>query len=216
MATDDYGQSITIPALTDAPSIAAMSAAVQQVLQRAVLSFASASARNATLVSPVEGMTAWLQDSNTMTQYDGASWQPLQSGGTWTAYAPAWTANGSNPSISNGSIAGRYQLIGKTCTAVFEVVCGTTTTFGTGSWAISLPFAVASPGSTSANWCYLGSARGHNPSQWVAGTVAALQGTSVARIYSHEHAAEWSNSQPHVWTATTANHFQGQVTYEVV
>lgn len=215
MATDDYGQSITIPALTDPPNMATAAASMQLILQRGILSFASAAARNATLTSPVEGMAAWLQDTNTMTQYDGSAWQPVLGGGTWTAYTPSWTATTTNPSIGNGSIAGRYQLVGKTCIAKFEVVAGTTTNFGSGSWSFSLPFTVASPGGTSANWSYFGEGRGHNASQWVTGVCAALKGGTTARIYSHEHSAEWSSIQPQIWAANSANYLEGQVEFEI-
>lgn len=74
MATDDYGQGITIPGLTSSPDISVVMAAVQLVLKRSVLAFASASARTATLTSPVEGMTTWLQDVNRIEVYNGSSW----------------------------------------------------------------------------------------------------------------------------------------------
>lgn len=74
MATDDYGQSITIPDLTSPPDISVLVASLQQVLKRSVLSYSSASTRNATLTSPVEGMTTWLQDVNRIEVYNGSSW----------------------------------------------------------------------------------------------------------------------------------------------
>ncbi|WP_328313077.1 hypothetical protein OG432_24360 [Streptomyces sp. NBC_00442] len=73
--TDNYGQSISIPSLTDAPNIeAAVSSTINALTQRTILRFASASARNAAIGSPVEGMQCWLQDTNTMTYYDGTQW----------------------------------------------------------------------------------------------------------------------------------------------
>lgn len=41
--------------------------------------FADATARDAALASPAEGMHAFLKDSNTVTYYDGAAWQTLAS-----------------------------------------------------------------------------------------------------------------------------------------
>jgi hypothetical protein len=144
MATDDYGQSITIPALTDQPNIATVASALQLILKRAILSFTSASSRNATLTSPTEGMMAWLQDTNTMTQYDGTTWQTVLNGGTWTSYTPAWTASTTNPVLGNGTLVGRYSKVGKMVDFAIQLTAGSTTTFGSGQWSFSLPFTVAS------------------------------------------------------------------------
>ncbi|MEV6548017.1 hypothetical protein AB0M57_04815 [Streptomyces sp. NPDC051597] len=139
MATDSYGQSITLPALTDEPNIATVAAALSAVLARSVLSFASATARNATLTSPVEGMTAWLQDVNQLTQYNGSGWVTVPLGGTWTAYTPAWTAASTNPVLGNGTLQGRYMQVGTTVTFAIKITAGSTTTFGSGAWSLSLP-----------------------------------------------------------------------------
>ena len=58
----------------------------------------------------------------------------------WTAYTPVWTAASSNPVIGNGTIVGYYKLIGKTCFVRGNVAMGSTTTFGSGEWYISMPF----------------------------------------------------------------------------
>jgi len=59
--------------------------------------------------------------------------------GVWTAYTPTWTAATTNPSIGNGTLAGRYTQIGKTCVLVIGLTMGSTTTFGSGNWSFSLP-----------------------------------------------------------------------------
>ena len=61
MATgiDDYGQGIALPGLTDQPSIAAVIDALQLVLRRTTLTFASASARNAQLPAPGGSPRSW-------------------------------------------------------------------------------------------------------------------------------------------------------------
>jgi hypothetical protein len=58
----------------------------------------------------------------------------------WTSYVPVWTASSSNPVIGNGTIEGYYKLIGKTCFVRGNVVMGSTTTFGSGEWYVSMPF----------------------------------------------------------------------------
>jgi hypothetical protein len=59
---------------------------------------------------------------------------------SWTSYVPVWTASSSNPVINNGTIEGYYKLIGKTCFVRGNIVMGTTTTFGSGEWYVSMPF----------------------------------------------------------------------------
>lgn len=77
MATDSYGQSVTVPALTDAPNISTVGTSIDNLVSRSVLRFASASARAATLTAPVEGMTTWLADVDQLAVYDGSAWVAL-------------------------------------------------------------------------------------------------------------------------------------------
>jgi hypothetical protein len=60
--------------------------------------------------------------------------------GAWTAYTPAWTAASVNPVINNGTIEGYYKVIGKTCFVRGNIAMGSTTTFGSGEWYVSMPF----------------------------------------------------------------------------
>ena len=59
--------------------------------------------------------------------------------GKWQSYTPTWTAATTNPLIGNGTLTGRYIVIGKLCTYVLGLVMGSTTTYGSGDWAFSLP-----------------------------------------------------------------------------
>lgn len=108
MATDDYGQSITIPALTDTPNVATIGTSMNSMVGRTILRFASASSRNATITSPVEGMLAWLQDVNWLTLYDGTAWVVVSAGTqSWTTIGlvSGFAHNGN----SNGSA--QYRVI---------------------------------------------------------------------------------------------------------
>jgi hypothetical protein len=60
--------------------------------------------------------------------------------GAWISYTPVWTAASSNPSIGNGTIEGYYKIIGKTCFVRGNIAMGSTTTFGSGEWYVSMPF----------------------------------------------------------------------------
>ncbi|WP_435601441.1 hypothetical protein [Streptomyces sp. C10-9-1] len=139
MANDTYGQEIFLPALTDQPNIEVLASAVHAVLARSILRFASATERAATIPSPVEGMMAWLQDTNTLTEYNGSAWVTVLSGGAWSSYTPSWTAATTNPVLGNGTISGEYTRVGDTVTFAAYITAGSSTTFGSGGWSISLP-----------------------------------------------------------------------------
>lgn len=62
----------------------------------------------------------------------------LAIGQAWTSYTPTWTGS-TNPAIGNGTIAGAYLSAGKLTIARFKITMGSTTTYGTGGWIISLP-----------------------------------------------------------------------------
>jgi len=107
--TDDYGQGVNIAALTDAPDAGKLAKDIANALaQRGTMRFASASARGATLASPVEGMTTWLQDVNRLDVYDGSAWVAVSTGSSaWTTISleSGFTQNGN----SNGTL--QYRLL---------------------------------------------------------------------------------------------------------
>jgi hypothetical protein len=79
--TDDWGQGISLAALTDAPDLPrAIADLANGVIPRGVLTFASASARGATLVgaaAPHPGMVTFLTDVDRLDVYDGSKWQTV-------------------------------------------------------------------------------------------------------------------------------------------
>lgn len=46
-----------------------------QIMNQQIMVFADATARDAALTSPSEGMFAFLKDTDTLTYYDGTSWE---------------------------------------------------------------------------------------------------------------------------------------------
>lgn len=60
--------------------------------------------------------------------------------GIWQTYTPVWGSSGTQPALGNGTLTGRYSILGKTCFAFMELTIGSTTTFGTGDYTLSLPF----------------------------------------------------------------------------
>lgn len=64
----------------------------------------------------------------------------------WTNYTPTWTATTTDPVLGNGTLNGRYTKIGKTIIGDITLIMGSTTTYGSGAWALGLPFTAASAG----------------------------------------------------------------------
>lgn len=104
MATDDYGQGVSIASLTDAPDAGKLARDIANaIVQRAVMRFSSASSRGATLTAPLEGMLTWLQDINRLDLYDGSAWVAVSVGtSSWTniSLESGFTNNGN----SNGNL----------------------------------------------------------------------------------------------------------------
>jgi hypothetical protein len=55
------------------------------------------------------------------------------------AYTPAWTSTGTAPVLNNGTLTGMYFRLNKLIIARATWTAGSTTTFGTGGYRISLP-----------------------------------------------------------------------------
>lgn len=57
----------------------------------------------------------------------------------WIAYTPVWTASTTAPVLGNGSLTGAYMKIGRSVFFRWTLSAGTTTTYGTGNYSISVP-----------------------------------------------------------------------------
>lgn len=59
----------------------------------------------------------------------------------WTDYSGslAWTGAVTNPVIGNGTIAARYLQVGKFVLYTVSITMGSTTTYGSSTWFVSLP-----------------------------------------------------------------------------
>lgn len=64
--------------------------------------------------------------------------------GAWTSYTPSWTATTTNPVINNGTLVGYYTQIQKTLFFRTQITAGSTTTYGSGAYVLSLPATAAS------------------------------------------------------------------------
>lgn len=59
------------------------------------------------------------------------------------SYTPSWSASSTNPDIGNGSISGKFSLLGSQCDTYIRIASGSTTNFGSGTYTFGLPIAAA-------------------------------------------------------------------------
>ena len=57
----------------------------------------------------------------------------------WQSYTPTWTSTGTQPAIGNGSINGKYRRSGSNIELQVKITPGSTSTYGTGNYLISIP-----------------------------------------------------------------------------
>jgi hypothetical protein len=129
----------------------------------------------------------------------------------WTSFTPAWASSGTQPAIGNGSIVGRYMKVGRTCTFAFILTAGSTTTFGTGGYTWTLPFASAN---TTVH--YLGSARLVSAQVWL-GHVLISPNSSTCAVTTSSSATDTRGAAIAAGTpATLANgdNIRASVTYQ--
>ncbi len=131
----------------------------------------------------------------------------------WQSFAPLWSSTGTQPSIGNGTLTGRFYEQGKLVVATWFIQFGTTTTFGTGTWGFSYPSGRQPRQNTPNLLTYAGSAVG-NRGNWQAGTVTYNKSNDNFRIYSPGASTEWSPTQPATWVANNSDYIQFSVTYE--
>ena len=131
----------------------------------------------------------------------------------WTTFQPLWTSTGTQPSIGNGTLTGRYKQIGTTVHMVILCKFGSTTTFGTGTYGWSYPSGRRPAQNAPVELTYGGMARGHGTA-WYSGAAVYDLTNDNFRIFSHNGTQEWAPATPVTWTAAATNYINLFVTYE--
>jgi len=92
--------------------------------------------------APNEGMTIYETDTDRTLIYSGTAWLPVDFPGAWRSYSATLISGGSGTDwvIGNGTISANYARQGNNVAVQFQIVFGSTTTFGTKFLNISLPF----------------------------------------------------------------------------
>jgi hypothetical protein len=93
--------------------------------------------------SPGTSERIWRTDKLCYETWTGSAWVEdyvSTVGPAWKTYTPTWTSTGTAPSLGNGTAVGHYMKIGRTVHVAAEVILGSTSTVGTGTYRFSLPF----------------------------------------------------------------------------
>jgi len=105
------------------------------LMDQTVMSFAGTAARGSAIGTATEGMTTYLEDSNSYESYSGAAWLPVVSTGEWTSFTPSWAGL----TVGNGTYSrAAYTLIGKTAQVKIRFIFGSTSAV-TGAVTLTVP-----------------------------------------------------------------------------
>lgn len=103
----------------------------------------------------------------------------LAIGDAWTSYTPTWTGATTNPVLGNGTIVGKYLSAGKLTAFRITLTMGSTTTYGTGQWRLTLPVAPSS-----ARWNFLAEVFDTSTASRLAGTAVYEAANSALALWS--------------------------------
>lgn len=103
--------------------------------------------------------------------------------GEWTTYTPTWTASATNPTLGNGTLYGAYSQINGMVFGYIRLGIGSTTTFGSGTWQLTLPVTGARPANFALNgWAaYLD-----------ASTATWYNGTTTYTLFDTQCSMRWN------------------------
>lgn len=131
---------------------------------------------------------------------------------TWQAFSPTWTAASVAPAIGNGSLTGRFIQFGAgtgtLIIAAYYLNPGSTTTFGTGEWAFTLPAACVATRQlfAGAAWAF------DSGTAWFNGIVEVASTTTV-KISDYNNIFRWGAASPITWV--DADSAGWSISYEV-
>lgn len=127
-------------------------------------------------------------------------------------YTPSWTTSGTQPAIGDGTIYGRYVYLGNMVHVFVQITMGSTTTYGTGQWRISLP--TAGDGRL---WNFQGIAYDLSAVAWetVVGLYPATGTNMQVKTLTSVGAAmaDLSSTVPFIWASGDMLQLQGQYGY---
>jgi hypothetical protein len=96
------------------------------LMDQTVMSFAGTASRGSAIGTATEGMTTYLEDSDRYESWSGAAWRQVVSTGAWVSYTPTLT----NITTGNGTLVGKYNVVGRTMFLHFKFTLGSTSSIG--------------------------------------------------------------------------------------
>ena len=129
----------------------------------------------------------------------------------WTDYDPNWTALVVDPAIGNGTIQGRYIKRGREVTFTCKIIMGSTTTYGTGEYYISMPFASTNHPGVYAQFGTLWGYDADTTTRY-AGIALLENNTSVVTLQYHGQTVSAQSTAPITWAQNDQIGFT--ITYE--
>jgi len=180
--------------------------------------FATAADRTTVLTAPAEGDLSYEEDTDTFYLYTGSVWVAVSSAAAmalataaaaaWASFTPTWTGSVTNPVIGNGTMVGAYLQVGKTVQFRLVVTMGSTTTYGSGAWGLTLP--VAPNSSQAAAAVYVDS----SASTRCSGSAWLTSGSGIFRMLPPTDAASSGISPTVPFTWATSDQIIISGTYE--
>lgn len=157
--------------------------------------------------SPYTGQAYY--NGTDLLMWNGAAWDTyVKTPGAWTAYTPSWTATTTNPAVGNGTLIGRYQKIGRQIVFHVNLTCGSTTTYGSGSYNFTMPaFAVANVGAS-----FIGTAHLFGTDRWGGQIILSPAATAFAPFFPFSSTNTRIGGQTPTQPETLANGSQLRMT----
>lgn len=211
MTTLSTDQGLILPAASDADNVptsfADFSGGLSDdgVESRLVKRYLSAADRTVRNPAPNTGEISFRADGPIYEWYTGSAWETLVNPADWSTYTPTWTATTTNPVIGNGTIEGRYIRLGPTVICSGRILMGSSTTFGSGTYVISLPvtaaFATMYPGSAFLNDS--GTATNRRPAVTVLNTTSDFTlYAPTGGVVNPTNPFTWAQSDVIMWSIT--------------
>jgi len=133
----------------------------------------------------------------------------------WTSYTPTWTSSATQPAIANGTIVGYYAKVGRLVTAKILVQTGSLSTYGTGFYSFSLPFAAATTSIPNGAFAHSGaiSVQNNGGTFYAANAIILQSSPSVTNGILNANGNFLGATVPVTFTGANTQ-FQCTVTYE--
>ena len=177
------------------------------LMNQSIATFASTTARNAAITSPVEGQVAYISSTDIFTYYTGTGWQNLAYGSNWTAFTPT----GTGISYGNGVFDFAYAQFGKTVLLRGAFTLGTTSSVAT-NVSFNLPITGANANRQFGEAVYQQSTFYNGMCFMTGGTFLNFYAFNTAGTYSSLTAISGPGNIPAPWV--TGNILSFVITYQ--